>query len=75
MSEWIKVSDKLPEPDTTVLIWVLSEYGIGEREIHTAQMDADGWWDCPGCGGYEREVLWNSDTITHWSPLPEAPNE
>jgi hypothetical protein len=66
--KWIPVSERLPEPETDVLIF---RYGCAEvmtyrydRHGHLCFMDFDdsGYW-------------WERKGITHWMPLPEPPQE
>ena len=58
-SEWISVDERLPEEDMRVLVYINSERSY--TKLDTDRM-ADGKW-----------VRWSKD-ITHWMPLPEAPN-
>lgn len=70
-SEWISISERLPENDVPVLCWYLSGNG---KYYHTVgsyhRYKHDGLWDtdvdADGCGyGCER--------VTHWMPLPKPP--
>ena len=58
-SKWIPVTERLPETDARVLVWV------GENRCNFPMIDTDrihnGRW-----------VRWDG-YITHWMPLPEAP--
>ncbi|MBS7559958.1 DUF551 domain-containing protein [Pseudomonas sp. RC4D1] len=66
MSDWIKVSDRLPEPDTLVLC--TSEFfGAGDWRCAVGAIDRNNnycWW--------LKGASW---TPTHWQPLPSPPTE
>jgi len=63
---WIKCSDKLPEPNTDVLVF--------EKYLSLTNFKIASHWGIEG-------TCWNDDRgyacvgVTHWMPLPEAPNE
>lgn len=64
MSEWIKVSDRLPEKNITVMIY----------EPHCRESSGYGYTVFSGdptrlLGRKSDGTLW----ITHWMPLPEPP--
>lgn len=58
-NQWIPVTERLPEEDVRVLVWV------GENSCNFPMIDTDrihnGRW-----------VRWDR-YITHWMPLPEPP--
>ena len=63
---WIKCKENLPPYGKEVLVYMGTSIYLAERH-HT---DAQGeWWESPGFGTKQ----WN--TVTHWRPLPEKPNE
>jgi len=67
MSEWISVTDRLPELDVPVLLWVKSYYqGKGGAEIAMRWAERNGeWWTMKA---------WKlRDGFTHWMPLPDPP--
>lgn len=80
MSDWIKVSDKLPELDTPVWLRMPENIMIvGERGSST-----DGWvW--AACYGFYFNAIgeWDANESdasdeyepTHWQPLPQPPAE
>ena len=60
---WIKTSDRMPEQDVRVLIW------IPGSAVVVAEL-----WEYRG-----RDVFWDDDMgvleATHWQSLPEPPAE
>ena len=65
VQKWIPVTERLPEEWVSVLVW--SWCGFCETAVY---LGIPGKW----------RVTWNhtmldEDTITHWMPLPEPPNE
>ncbi|MBO7251527.1 MAG: DUF551 domain-containing protein [Oscillospiraceae bacterium] len=66
MSEWIPVSERLPEDFQRVLVFRPGQY----FEIHVTRMDGFNWekWDMDYSTG-------KKGAITHWMPLPEPPKE
>ena len=64
MSEWIPVTDRLPEDGSDILAY--AENGEDAR-IVPANYDRGTWFDC--C--FNRVT----ENITHWMPLPEPPKE
>ncbi|MGT3294725.1 DUF551 domain-containing protein [Yersinia enterocolitica] len=70
---WIKCSDRMPEDDDFVLIWPLPDFGV---ELHVGQYikfhkNGPGWF----AQVYEHNygVEFYPITVTHWMPLPAAP--
>ena len=66
-SEWISVEERLPEPNTHVLIYVFFHnqwqivkgwHSYCDKKFHIANSDYPSLTDVP---------------VTHWMPLPEAP--
>jgi hypothetical protein len=62
LSQWIPVSERLPEEDVDVL--VMTHYGM-----HVADLDEDGMWNA------SHGDSWQFPLPTHWMPLPEPPQE
>jgi hypothetical protein len=79
MSEWIKVSDRLPERSTPVLVYVpsIKKFQIGTIPIYVASL-CD-WKDmCNDWHFLPQEYEPNDvafEDVTHWMELPEVPHE
>lgn len=59
-SEWVSVEDRLPETESVILVYTISEY------IQTAYLEASSrLW--VGIGNYRQPK------VTHWMPLPQKP--
>ncbi|OUH40266.1 hypothetical protein AZ019_001161 [Klebsiella pneumoniae] len=72
---WIPVSERMPEDDDFVYIWPRPDFGV---ELHVGQYcecspKGDGWY----AQVYEQNygIEWHPITVTHWMPLPAAPQE
>ena len=61
MSDWIAVTDKLPDDDATVMI------AMDDGEVWTGYMEYGEWRYVSG-----EPVAYAS--ITHWMDFPEPPN-
>lgn len=61
MSEWIKCSDQLPEPDTLCL-------GVDASEVIWTLLFDDDEFNSDTGDLYDIE-------ITHWMPLPDLPTK
>lgn len=81
MTEWISVKDRLPDPYVFVLVFEFIKDQPSPMSI--ARWERDRW---NGLGDQEDgseynafwiDLFWGIDwaNITHWMPLPEAPNE
>ena len=68
MSEWIRVKDKLPEPETEVLVYRGNHFG-DIMNVYTYL--GNGEWE----DDYGYWARTEDDGITHWMPLPEPPKE
>lgn len=80
MSEWIKVSDCLPEPKVAVLVavsWI--RYGVDDDGNHFSVEGVDvteGQYLFHEDGGYMESFQGqhgDAQDITHWMPLPAPP--
>lgn len=60
--KWIRVDDRLPENDARVLVCDTREDYVSIWEYF-----GDGLW-------FGDEVIWATEDITHWMPLPEPPD-
>ena len=64
-SQWISCCEKMPEPDTNVLIYYPR---WAPNSIQVASLMSDGLaWDI--CGEFNP----GRKEVTHWMPLPDAP--
>lgn len=67
---WISIKDRLPGPDTNVLVcgfkWNDPSAGYWQRVL---------CWRDDGCWTLDDETQkrWDGYPVTHWMPLPEAP--
>jgi hypothetical protein len=66
LPRWIPVSERLPEHQDTVLLYV-EDYG---EWITLGQRSGDGWYVNEAAEGGGPKPL---DRFTHWMPLPEPP--
>lgn len=64
MSEWIKCSERLPEPNKNVIIWV-DRYGYYPNYMDVSFIQ-DGVWT-------KHDGTWQR--ISHWQPMPEPPKD
>ena len=55
---WIKIDDKQPKPDATVLVY------DGKAEVATGWLTQKGEWCVP---------QWGRIVVTHWAELPTPP--
>jgi len=69
--DWVKFSDVKPLTNIPVLI-LAETYLSGEPIICSAVWDGD-YWFSHGASGYDCELEFDTETITHWMPLPEPP--
>jgi len=72
MSEWIPVTERLPEDDVPVLACYVGYRSHLLRPDLLACRHEDEWchWDGEPCSNEKCKVI-----ITHWMPLPELPKE
>ena len=71
---WTATTDHLPEDETPVLIVLRGRVRIGELRWEKPTWEetfrAFRYWDDPEDDGQG----WEWQDVTHWMPLPEAPN-
>lgn len=67
--EWIKVTDRLPEFDTEVLVF--GEGKVEKANLKSYSTSSSGI-DC--CWVDKHDDVWWI-VITHWMPLPEPPKD
>lgn len=72
---WVACSERMPDDDDFVYIWPRPDFGV---ELHVGQYcecspKGDGWY----AQVYEQNygIEWHPITVTHWMPLPAAPQE
>ncbi len=80
--EWISVRDRLPEPYDFVLVFATTKGTNEPRPISLARLLLGGvnwqflyqYKDGSGAGVYQ-DLEWHieCEEITHWMPLPRAP--
>ena len=64
MAEWIKVSERLPEPYVCVLVYMPEE--VPHPTVHEGFITRRGEWYA---GGFERKT----DEVVAWREMPESP--
>lgn len=78
MTNWIKVTDRLPEPDKHRRIWCLVYAEFNENRnlgiIHIAEY-RKGRWHLLESRVDDRCVEDYFETVTHWMPLPDEPKK
>lgn len=66
MSNWIKISDRLPKDNTVVLTYGC---GVADTEICQAFYSKSKWQELDCCGDFFDYLP------THWMPLPLPPKD
>ena len=78
MSEWIKVSDALPENDDDILVYNPKD-GISTGEFDKDKVscykEKDGSLFYSNTGWYTNYSWAPHTSPTHWMPLPQPPEE
>ena len=79
MEEWIKIEDKLPELDISVLVfdeWETNE-GESRQDIRVAYLSE--FTTRKTNEGIKHYCEWGTEyrpfNVTHWMPLPEPPTK
>ena len=69
VDRWISVDDKLPDSDTTVLIWYTADSLFGRFGDYgvTHYRESSGW--------SKASLIGDNQAIFYWMPLPEPPKE
>ena len=70
--QWISVEDRLPEPGVPVLVNYIGTDGLPYADGVVAWTDWGALWWEGSLADSESEV---TVPITHWMPLPEAPED
>ena len=81
MTNWISVKDRLPPANIPVLGFGLTEYKWSKKRptkiwivlFDLTYTDERRWRVGCGCSGHDVDE--EPKEITHWKPLPEAPND
>ena len=69
VNRWIPCSERLPEFEREVLVYVKGNFDNSIPFITTAYINSDCDWQ----SDYDGEVI--DSKITHWMPLPEPPEK
>ncbi len=62
--KWIKTSERLPQRFEPVILCRPTK--DGEPRVECGTMDVNGWWRIYGT---------RTKNVTHWMPLPPAPED
>lgn len=74
--DWVKVEDKLPDIDDDYLTYVMDNglsyrmevqrFYLKLRVLKGIYADSSTHWE---------KTTWDDNLVTHWMPLPDAPEE
>ena len=69
VDRWISVDDKLPDSDTTVLVWYTADSLFGRFGDYgvTHYRESSGW--------SKATLIGDDQAIFYWMPLPEPPKD
>lgn len=69
VNQWISVDDKLPDSDTTVLVWYTADSLFGRFGDYgvTHYRKSSGW--------SKASLIGDDQAIFYWMPLPEPPQD
>lgn len=70
--KWINIEEKIPDPEVHVLISDGENVAMGSYQSYNGNI----YWH-PSATGHDYEFLapFNEYKITHWMPIPKAPNK
>ena len=82
-TRWIPCSERLPERDKKVIVYIPPRDGTGQHGCYVAQMrevkgDTDNFWRVRSADSQWTVWAWSyfeEPIVTHWMPLPEPPEE
>lgn len=74
MSKWIKVGDGLPETGMSVIVWGIlgNEHAPAAHEAFLSRAQTIRWLSVRSDPLTENWMIVSN--VTHWQPLPDAPN-
>ena len=67
MVEWIKCSDRMPPNDSPVLCYGAAGLALDYEVLWFTEGDDYPWQD-------DDDAFYGLDAVTHWMPLPRAPD-
>ena len=78
LGEWVPMAKRLPPTNTPILICASDGTVCSAEFEHEPERDWI-WWNGAGFSGDEWDWNWECVSqpwkgVTHWMPLPEAPN-
>ena len=78
LGAWVPMAERLPPTNTPILICASDGTVCAAEFEHEPARDWI-WWNGAGFSGYEWDWNWECVSqpwkgVTHWMPLPEAPN-
>lgn len=62
---WIRAKERLPKPFESVLLYTPDEAPL--PTVHEGYIDNEGDW--------HRLTIFDASRVTHWMPMPSAPEE
>lgn len=74
VSDWISVKDRLPEKSGWYLVSLINTRTEHRWEVPVSADYSHGKWDYAYLGCEDATWMQNN-TVTHWMPLPEPPEE